>query len=235
MRPGSAYSVLMIIGILLAAWVWGRITRSERRDPRLTYIYIAALAGAIVGAKAAFLLAEGWAYEDDWLALLTGRSITGALLGGYTAVELAKRRLRYASATGDAFAVIVPMGLILGRVGCLIEGCCQGAVCEAHWWTLTVGGGHSRWPIVPMEIAFNGAMLAFVLLARHRSWLPGNLFHLYLIAYGLFRFATEFARDTTRLDGTSLSGYHLIALTIVVLGVERFVKRSQSANAPRIG
>lgn len=233
MTLGSAYSVLMITGIVLGAWLWGRVTgQNARRDPRLTIIYIAALVGAIVGTKIAFLLAEGWHYRGHWIALLSGRSITGGLLGGYAAVEIAKWRTGYRQVTGDAFALIVPMGLMLGRVGCLIEGCCQGAACPAHWWSLNDSVGVSRWPIVPLEIGFNGVFLLWAITARRRGWLRGNLFHAYLIAYGVFRFITEFARDTARIGETPFSAYQVIALAMIGFGVERFVRRAK--QAPRV-
>lgn len=231
MNFGSAYSVLMVTGIVLGAWIWSRVTgQHARRDPRLTVIYIAALVGAILGTKIAFLLAEGWHYRDNCLALLTGRSITGGLLGGYAAVEIAKRRTGYRRATGDAFARIVPTGLMLGRVGCWIEGCCEGAVCGAHWWSLNDSFGVSRWPIVPLEIGFNAMFLLWALAARRRGWARGNQFHVYLIAYGVFRFVMELARETARIGSTPFSGYQVIALMLVAFGVERYVQRAREAR-----
>ncbi len=230
MTLGSAYSVLMITGIVLGAWLWGRITgQQERRDPRLTIIYISALVGAIVGTKLAFLLAEGWHYRENGIALLTGRSITGGLLGGYAAVEIAKCHTGYRRATGDGFALIVPTGLILGRVGCWIQGCCQGSPCANHWWSLNDSVGASRWPIVPLEIGFNAAFLIWALAARRLGWLRGNQFHVYLVVYGAFRFFEEFARDTARIDETPFSGYQVIALAIIGFGMERFVRRAKQA------
>ncbi len=232
MNLGSAYSVLMITGIVLGAWLWGRITgQQRRRDPRLTVIYISALIGAIIGTKLAFLLAEGWHYRDNWLALLTGRSITGGLLGGYAAVEFAKRRTGFSRATGDAFALIVPAGLMLGRIGCWIEGCCQGALCAEHWWSLNDSAGASRWPVVPLEIGFNATFLAWALAARRIGWARGNQFHIYLIAYGVFRFVEEFARDTARIGQTPFSAYQVIALAIVAFGVERYLQRAEEMRA----
>lgn len=85
------YRYLMLAGIAVTLWYW---TRLVRRDKRLFWIYLTALAGAFLGAKASYLLAEGWldwSSPDGWQRVATGKSITGALLGGYLAVEIAKK------------------------------------------------------------------------------------------------------------------------------------------------
>ncbi|HEX4644313.1 MAG TPA: prolipoprotein diacylglyceryl transferase family protein [Verrucomicrobiae bacterium] len=209
----SSYGWLMLAGIILSVCLWARLAR---RDDRLVAIYVAALVGAFLGAKVVYILAEGWLHfgaPDMWLQLATGKSILGALLGGYAAVEIAKRLVRYTGVTGDWFAFIAPMGIVLGRIGCLLEGCCLGKVCQPAWFTLNDHAGTARWPAVPVEIAFNfAAILAFLLLRKNHR-LVGQHFHLYLIAYGLFRFLHEFLRDTPRLAG-SISGYQFAALAV---------------------
>src|SRR3954467_8189129 len=81
--------------------------RLAQRDPRLLTIYLAALAGAFLGAKIVYFCAEGylrWSDPHRWRELATGKSILGGLLGGYLAVEGVKRLLHYRGVTGDWFA-----------------------------------------------------------------------------------------------------------------------------------
>src|SRR5580765_6965604 len=140
----TAYGWLMLAGIFVGIAFWSRLAR---RDSRLVLIYIAALAGAFLGAKLVYLAAEGWLHwhnEHRWLILATGKSITGGLLGGYVAVEIAKRFLNYTGVTGDWFAVIAPAALIFGRIGCLLHGCCLGRVCEPSWFTMNDAVGVAR-------------------------------------------------------------------------------------------
>src|SRR5947209_13099455 len=77
----TAYGLLTLAAILTSIFVWRRIAR---RDERLVLIYVAALAGAFLGAKVVYLAAEGWSHWQEpnrWLIWATGKSITGALLG----------------------------------------------------------------------------------------------------------------------------------------------------------
>jgi phosphatidylglycerol:prolipoprotein diacylglycerol transferase len=135
--------------------------------------------------------------------------------------------LGYAKATGDWFAIIAPVGIMLGRVGCMLHGCCLGRACEANWLTVSDSAGVARWPASQVEFVFNAFALGGALLLRWRRIYPNQHFHLYLIGYGLFRFAHEFFRDTPRWGG-GISGYQVFAGMLVGLGVVFFLKRRQT-------
>lgn len=229
----TAYSGLMLAGIVVSICLWSRLAR---RDDGLLTIYIAALGGSFLGAKVVYVLAEGWMHfgaPDMWLQLATGKSILGALLGGYLAVEIAKTWMGYSGITGDWFALIAPVGIILGRIGCWLHGCCQGKLCEPSWFTLKDAAGGTRWPAVPVEIIFNAVAIAAFFLLRRKRTLAGQHFHLYLICYGAFRFAHEFVRDTPRVIG-AITGYQIAALAVFALGIVGFVRR-YNLQFPRVG
>src|SRR5437667_6986614 len=139
MTRNSPYGWIVVVAIIASIIVWSRVAK---RDGRLVIIYIAALASAFLGAKLVYLGAEGWLHwhdPDRWLQFATGKSITGGLLGGYAGVEIAKRLVGYRNPTGDWFAVVVPAGIMLGRVGCILRGCCLGRIWDPAWCTLTGG------------------------------------------------------------------------------------------------
>lgn len=210
----NAYSLLMLFAILLSAYYWARVAKS---DYRLPIIYAIALGCAFLGAKVAYLLAEGWMHtgEDRWMHWLTGKSITGALLFGFISVEFCKKLLRYQKITGDRFAVIVPVGIIIGRIGCLTQGCCQGCV---------ISEAGNRWPAVPVEIGFNLLAIVVFMILRKGKHLPFQHFHLYLLGYGVFRFLHEFLRDTPK-PFMGLSGYQIACLVILLVATIAFRKR----------
>ena len=236
--PASArppyYSWILLAGVGLSLWYW---TRVARRDHRLALNWFGALIGAFTGAKLVYVLAEGWrdfGQPDMWRRLAAGKTVLGALLGGYAAVEGMKKLVGYRQATGDWFAIIAPAGIGLGRLGCWLNGCCLGRVCDAPaWWTVNDIHGIPRWPAVPLEFGFNVLALATLAALRALGRFPGNLFHLYLMAYGLFRFAHELVRDTPRVLGP-LSGYAIAAAAVFVLGAVRFRQRQrQLSGIPR--
>lgn len=225
----AAYGWLLLAAIALSVLSWRRLSG---RDDRLMLIFVGAMAGAFIGAKLVFLLAEGWLDygRPGWVARWwTGKSIIGAFLGGYAGVELTKKALHYRAPTGDWFAAVAPLGIMTGRLGCLVHGCCLGRVEPPSWYTLADNSGAERWPAVPVEIAFNALMALVLLILRARRVFPGQHFHLYLVAYGAFRFWHETLRATPRLG--ALTGYQIGALALIGLGAWGFWRRK---NAPEI-
>ena len=223
----SPYGLFLLLAIIVSAVYW---IRHSKNDPLLPLVYAAALGGAFLGAKIAFLAAEGWfapAGDQRWLHLLTGKSVTGALLGGFLGVELTKRLVGYKKITGDKFALIAPIGIIIGRIGCLTHGCCQGIACNLGPFSIRGPDGTAHWPAVPVEMLFNLLAVTAVVLLRRANRFPNQLFHLYLVAYGLFRFAHEFLRATPKpLAG--LSGYQVIALLLALTGAIAYHIRAKS-------
>lgn len=218
---GTSYSAWMLGAIVLSAWYW---FRAAKQDSRLPWIFLGGLIGAFMGAKVVYLLAEGWrdwALPGTWYRWATGKTILGGLLFGYAGVEWAKKLLNYRTPTGDRFAVVVPFGILLGRLGCLSHGCCLGKACDpSAWYAWEDSQGQARWPIVPLELTFHATSAAIALGLNRTQVARGQRFHAYLIAYGLFRFVTEFQRDTFRWGG-GFTGYHVAALALVVLGIWR--------------
>ncbi|MCB1063077.1 MAG: prolipoprotein diacylglyceryl transferase [Verrucomicrobiae bacterium] len=228
---GSAIYALLMLGAVIGSTIWW--SRRFRSDPRLIQIFAGAVIGAFSGAKIGYLVAEGWlhwGHPDFWYQLASGKTVIGALIGGYAGVEAVKALVGFREPTGDGFAAVAPLGIALGRLGCLAHGCCLGVACEtAHWFTVVDHAGIPRWPAPVAELAFNLTAFGVFFLLRRRNLLPGQHFHLYLIAYGLFRFLHEWVRDTPRVWGP-WSGYQFLALMVFALGWWGYRKRARSKS-----
>jgi phosphatidylglycerol---prolipoprotein diacylglyceryl transferase len=208
----------MLIGMIGGGIYWLRV---GKKDEAVMKIYLAGLVSAFIGAKLAFLFAEGWLYwhhPQRWLVWLSGKSVMGALPGGWLGVELMKKKLGYRKITGDAFARLLPIPLALGRIGCLQAGCCQGIACS---WGV--------WPAPAVEIGFQILALITLVILKRRRILPGQHFHLYLMAYGIFRFFHEFLRATPK-PMLGLSGYQWLAACCAILAGFAFFRRSMNKS-----
>ena len=109
-----------------------------------------------------------------------------------------------------------------GRIGCLFDGCCYGALTDS-WIGINMysaGAWGKRVPIQLFESLFLFALFAaliYLLVAKKCEYTTS----VYLIAYGIWRFAIEYARDDSR--GSSgiriLTPSQLTAIIMVLIGV----------------
>jgi prolipoprotein diacylglyceryltransferase len=174
---------------------------------------VAAFVGGVLGGKLPFVLMSG----ESWLGaawLQDGKTITTALAGGYLAVELTKLYLGIRVKTGDSFALPLALALAVGRWGCLCNGCCFG-VATTLPWGVDFGDGVLRHPTQIYESLFHFGMAAVLLWLTARSALPHQRLKLYLIAYGAYRFLTEYIRPEPEILW-GLTFYQWVSLGLIV-------------------
>jgi phosphatidylglycerol:prolipoprotein diacylglycerol transferase len=216
-----------VIGLLFAFLypVAGHLAGVEKR--RYYLLQAITLVGAVVGAKLVVLMGDRqWpvvplsSLED---ALRGGRSIVGGLIGGFLTAEIAKPLLGYTHPPNDRFAAVLPFSLAIGRVGCFLSGCCRGTPFEG-WPAVTYADGIARHPAQLYEAAFQLAMGILMVVLVRRGVLRGRLFALYLVSYGVYRFLSEFVRETPHvLAGFSV--YQAFCVLMVLIGAATLVLR----------
>jgi prolipoprotein diacylglyceryltransferase len=217
----AIYIALMLLALLLT--LTNPVTRHfPDRSSRRRYYTLQTITAisAMFGAKFAVLMGDAlWPLRDftHWGALLSsGRSIAGALLFGFLGAEAAKPLLKYDIPPNDRFAIILPFSVGIGRVGCLIAGCCRGAPWDGPV-AIAYSDGVLRHPAQAYEIVFHISMGLLLRALWRRQILFGRLFALYLATYGVFRYFTEFLRDTPKAFA-GLSAYQWLALAMIAAG-----------------
>ena len=230
MSPWNPTYVIPVgISVALAlAFPVARHIRDKSLRNQYYFLQGLTLLGAIFGAKISVLFGDyhwPWTPVRDWTNILwSGRSITGALIFGFLFAEVAKPLIGYTLPPNDRFATLLPFTIGIGRIGCLTTGCCGGVIHDG-WCSLRGPDGLSHYPTQVFEMIFQfGIGLLFVFFLRRRI-LFGRLFSLYLIAYGIFRFLTEFIRDTPKYFGP-ISGYQVLSLFMIILGAIFLSKRT---------
>ncbi len=221
----------------IASWLVARRTSGTLAlPPELSRkLRWAALLGALVGAYLCELPADWFGLAPptaDGHARLGGRTLLGALLFGWAAVELYKRKIGYREPTGDAFALPLATALCVGRLGCVVTGCCPGRLIAADsplarpaLWL----HGQPRFPAALLEAYFHGLaalLLLFLGAFRPHPRAPtrGRLFAGYLAVYSVLRFWLETERDVPH-PFWGLSYYQLLALVLFCLSFATWLAR----------
>jgi phosphatidylglycerol:prolipoprotein diacylglycerol transferase len=186
-----------------AAWYLGR-RRAARPDSPVTplqvddLIFYGAL-GIILGGRVGYMLFYGFdQILENPLNIFRiwegGMSFHGGFLGVLAAMWLYARRLgRGFFQLMDFVAPLVPIGLGAGRIGNFINGELWGAPTQVPWAFIV--DGEARHPSQLYEAGLEGLALFLILWVYSSRPRPVmSVSALFLLGYGLFRFAVEFVR-----------------------------------------
>jgi len=177
-------------------------------DPAERWQVIAAAAfGAVFGSRIL-------AWLDDpllaWHSGLTGgKTIVGALIGGWIAVEAVKAKIGIRVRTGDLLAIPLALGIAIGRIGCFLTGLSDQTYGKATTlsWGVDFGDGIHRHPTQLYEITFLLLLCPLLfhgLKAVARStWQTGDVFRVFMIAYSLWRIGIDFLKPEPKVLGMS--------------------------------
>jgi prolipoprotein diacylglyceryltransferase len=202
MTPRLYYSSFMFLALavfLLTRW-WLPKPSALARQPwwKRAALALAAFVGGAFGAKLPFALADfkGWLDGTAWLS--DGKTVVAGLIGAYLSVEVVKWLLDMRVKTGDTFALPLALALAVGRWGCFCNGCCYGTETTLPWGVSFWVHDSGRWvkchPTQIYESIFHFTMAVVLWQLMQRDLLARQRLKLYLIAYGLYRFATEYIR-----------------------------------------
>ncbi len=196
------YGLMYVIGFMFAWWLAKR--RSQRADSPISSVQVDDLVfygmlGVIVGGRVGYALVYGFEQlTSDPLHLFKitegGMSFHGGLVGVIIAMWLYGRKLGISIwRMTDFVAPIVPLGLGFGRIGNFINGELWGKPAELPWTFIV--NGTARHPSQLYEAILEGFLLFLILWiysAKPRPYLAVS--GLFLLLYGVFRFAVEFYR-----------------------------------------
>jgi len=193
---------------------------------------LAAFIGGSLGAKVGYFLANvnAWSLDLGWLA--DGKTVVTGLVFGYLAVELTKLSLGVRVKTGDGLALPLALALAVGRWGCFCNGCCYGVPTTLPWGVV-FHDGVPRHPTQLYESLFHGTTAVVLLLLARVDALPTHRLQLYLIAYGAYRFLTEYVRpEPPWLLGLTFYQWAALVLATALAGQWAWEARSRMRQSP---
>lgn len=228
-----SYEVFVTLAVIAALGVYLWTAERHAKFGKETYsLLLAALVGGALGAKLPIWVMHYRQITDalpNLTPFLSGRTIVGGLIGGVLAVEMVKKRRGIAGKTGDLFAPAIALGIGIGRIGCLLRGCCYGRPTILAWFGINLGDGVPRFPTQIIESIFGFLLFAYLLWLRKRLWEEGRLFAIFMLAYFTFRFGIEFLRQEPRgLLGLTLA--QCVSLGVIGYYLPRLIWHAPEEN-----
>ncbi|MDD5397891.1 MAG: prolipoprotein diacylglyceryl transferase [Dehalococcoidia bacterium] len=228
------YGVLVVLAVI--AVIALSLVEARRRGIAQDVIWDVALwavVGGIIGARLLHII-DRWQYylyHPEQLLNFAGLAIWGAMLGGLAAILifcLVKKMSFWL--LGDIAAPGAILGQAIGRLGCLVNGCCYGLTCELPI-AVIYSNPNSYAPIgVPIyptqlfHIVRDLAGFAVLWSLRKKLRPEGTLFLLWLIFFGMGDFVIRFFRESEPFL-FNLPQAQVIDILIVVAAVITLIVR----------
>jgi len=219
------YGILVAGGFLAGLWTASRRCVFDKLDGKvISDLGVWIIIAGMLGARAMHVIT----YWDDQYAgsplwqVLDFRSGGLVFYGGFIGAAMAV--ILYIRLHGkqpfwkiaDAFAPSIPLGHALGRLGCLMFGCCFGTACDLPWAIqfpadspafnalghAPTDAAHSLHvhPTQVYSALLNVALYGgLAWLYRHKRF-DGQVFGLYLAGYSINRFVVEFFRGDYQVE-----------------------------------
>ncbi|MGN0171881.1 MAG: prolipoprotein diacylglyceryl transferase [Acutalibacteraceae bacterium] len=211
------------VGVMIGGHLLYALTNFHLLVALIQNIYKASSFGDLIGAAS---------------MVFGGSVFYGGFLGGAAAalIYIRCKKLDF-KVYSDVAAPAIPLFHAFGRIGCFLGGCCYGVESPVGFVfehsLLEAANGVRRFPIQLVESAYNFLLFAVLAFLLYRRLQKGHLLQIYILAYGVGRFAFEFFRgDEIRGFWFGLSTSQWIALLLVVatviwLAAERLQKKSR--------
>ena len=245
------YSLAYLAGIVLGYWHLSRMTRApgspmaqRHADDLFFYCTLGIILGGRLGYSI-FYAPELWSHPANLFKLWQGgMSFHGGLIGTVMAIGWVawSNKLNFIRVC-DYISVVVPFGLLFGRLANFVNGELWGRITDASvpWAMVFPGGGDApRHPSQLYEAALEGLLLGTVLLVLYwktrARWRVGLLTGLFTMGYGMARFTVEFFRepDAQLQDfarATHLSMGQWLTIPLILTGLILLVRAFASAEA----
>lgn len=216
------YGIAVAIAVALLVVLIPRQAKKLGITQDLYVLFLSCLIGGVIGARLAHVIND-WerfiANPQDIIGL-AGLAQNGMIVGVIVAalIYIAVTRMRFSTllSIGDAVAMVAPLAIAIGRIGCTINGCCHGKpspfqyfpgavvytardTIPRFWNDIPLYQNGLTVPLYPTQIYaiwLNLAVFAIVWRFRDKFKPPGGLVFFYFCLHAAADFGLRFFRLT---------------------------------------
>ncbi len=207
-----SYGLMLAISFAVSTALAVRAAKRKNFNPDTIFnfafiIFVSGLAGARI-----FYVAEniGYYLKNPLEIIMLQRGglswFGGLILAVYVGIAYLKKKNLLVYKVLDLIAPFVALAQGIGRIGCLLNGCCFGKESSP----------------VPIQI-YSSLLLIFIFiilrLLQDRPHRDGQIFYTYLLLYSIKRFFIEFWRADNEIIALGLTLFQLISIAIFCLSI----------------
>jgi len=245
-----SYGLMLAIAFLVGTWIALReAKRLQLDEDRLVTVILVALVAGVLGARAMYVIEHVEQFRREWGSVLAlwqgGLTLYGGVVAGAAAALFTARRLALPMwAVADAMTPSLALGMLFGRVGCFLNGCCYGHPTSMPWGVVFppdsfAGLEFGTAPVHPSQLYFAAAgLVLFALLwaVRTRIRTHGVLFWTFIALFAITRIPLDLTRayePTAQLflvGGWPVTESQVMSLTMMLFAALMIVRLRRMAR-----
>lgn len=241
--PIYAFGTLVMLGFAGGIWLAYRLAKRDGLPAEgILDAYPWILLSALVGARLLFVFLN-WEtfsgrWSEAWQPWRGGMSFHGGLVGGVGAGAIFAWRKRLPFwALADAVACGLALGYAVGRIGCLLNGCCYGGPTDLPWAMRFRDADHGGLtpPSHPVQLyaaVISLAICGALIWLFHRKQFTGQVLISYLVLYSVYRFGVEYLRRgyTANVLVLGLTQAQVASLVVAIVGIAVLYRWGRAAR-----
>lgn len=189
------YLILAVATVFNCFWIMQFSKKLQISTLKACLLAVVNTIFSVIAAKVFAFLENG----EGGMSLFGGIFFLPAVY--YIEAKLIKQK---ASAVFDVLTICTIVTVMCARINCLFGGCCLGKVIP--------GLEGFRWPTREIELALYIVLIIWLSKRLEKGKFTGQLYPLYMISYGIFRFIEEWFRESEQVYGL----FHLSHLWAVI-------------------
>ncbi|MDP2831377.1 MAG: prolipoprotein diacylglyceryl transferase [Candidatus Omnitrophota bacterium] len=223
-----AYGLMLVLAFFACTYLAALQAKKEQMDGEQVfnlcfYVFIF----GIIGSRVFYVLINARFYLHHPLEMIMlqhgGMAWFGGLIfGAGSAILFIQKQKMDLLRSLDLLAPFIALGQAIGRIGCLLNGCCFGRESKFGLYFKVFDQ-----ILIPTQLYSSLLLLLIFLVLRLRQdskHLPGEILCGYLFLYSLKRFFIEFLRNDSPRIFYGLTLFQVLCLVIFFLSLGIFIK-----------
>lgn len=223
-----SYGLMLVLAFFVCAYLAALQAKREHLDGDQVFnLFFYIFIFGIIGSRVFYILMNARFYLSHPLEIFMlqhgGMAIFGGLIfGALTAFIFIKQQKMNLFKTLDLVVPFIALGQAIGRIGCLLNGCCYGRESEFGLYFRVFDR-----ILIPTQLYSSLLLLLIFVILRFRQQskhLPGEILCGYFFLYSLKRFFMEFLRNDSSRIFLGLTLFQVLSLAMFFLSLGIFIK-----------
>jgi len=225
-----SYGLMLVLAFFLSTYLACLQAKKENFNPEKIFnlLFLIFISG-LIGARLFYVFNNFNFYLRNPLEIVMlqhgGMSwFGGVILGSATAILFIKKNKLKVLEVLDLVVPFIALGQAIGRIGCLLNGCCFGKASEFGMYFKVFDQ-----VLIPTQLYSSLLLLLIFFLLRNiqnRKHFPGQVLRAYLLLYPIKRFFIEYLRNDSPRIFFGLTLFQILSLAMFSFSLLWLIKVS---------